>query len=197
MKVVGYIRVSTNKQDVENQRFEVNRYAETAGIVVDQWVSVQMSTKKDMVERKINELIDMLDQGDTLLVSEQSRLSRDVIEAFHIIYKLKEKNIKVIFIKEGIIINGKIHFQEQMRLGIGGILGASERELIGQRTRQALARLKAEGKQLGRPIKSKLDLHKQEIEDMLKQGLTQTTIASKFDVTRQMMSKYIKSRLIK
>jgi DNA invertase Pin-like site-specific DNA recombinase len=147
--IYGYIRVSTDKQTTENQRFALLKYADEKHLHVDQWIEETVSSNRALTERKLGTLIETMRSGDTLLVSELSRLGRSLMEVMSILHNLMEKHVLVYTVKEryelGNNINSKV-------LAFAFSLSAEiERSMISSRTTEALARKKAEGKRLGRP----------------------------------------------
>jgi len=113
-KTVGYIRVSTVKQDSENQRLEISTYAERNNLKVDDFIDVEISSRKSMEDRRIEELLSNLKKGDTLIVSELSRLGRSVRELSEIVDRIIKKGINLHCIKQGWIINGKHDMTSKM-----------------------------------------------------------------------------------
>ena len=80
MKVIGYLRVSSAKQDVQNQKLEILSYANKEKMTIDDFISIEISSRRTLKERRIEELLDRLESGDTLIVSELSRLGRSLGE---------------------------------------------------------------------------------------------------------------------
>ena len=137
--IYGYIRVSTDKQTVDNQRFEILNYANTKKIHIGKWIEETISSAKKLEDRKLGQLLKELKKGDILIASEMSRIGRSVMEVMSILHTLMEKDVFVHTIKEhyelGNNINSKV-------LAFAFSLSADiERQLISQRTREALARM--------------------------------------------------------
>ena len=195
--IYGYIRVSTDKQSVDNQRFEILKYANDKNFHVGHWIEETVSTTKKLADRKLGQLLKDLKEGDILIATEMSRLGRSVMEVMSILHTLMEKDVFVYTVKEkyemGNNINSKV-------LAFAFSLSADiERQLISQRTKAALARRKAEGKTLGRPkgalSKSvKLAGKEDQIREMLSYKMPATALARMFGVHHITMRNFIRSR---
>jgi len=195
--IYGYIRVSSDKQSLDNQRFEILNYANSKKLHVGQWIEETISTAKKLEDRKLGQLLKELKEGDILITSEMSRIGRSVMEVMSILHTLMEKGIFVHTIKEkyelGNNINSKV-------LAFAFSLSADiERQLISHRTREALARKKAEGVTLGRPKGSlsknvKLSGQEDQIKELLGYKLPITAIARMFSVHHITMRNFIRSR---
>jgi DNA invertase Pin-like site-specific DNA recombinase len=145
--IYGYIRVSTDKQTVENQRFEIGRYELTSGIVIDQWVEEVVSGTKTADERLLGGLLDDMTKGDTLIVSELSRIGRSILDVFTTFEIIKNKKLTLIGIKEGFNSEQKM---SKIMLTLSAMFAEIERDRISERTKEALAKRKADGVILGR-----------------------------------------------
>lgn len=195
--IYAYIRVSTDKQSVENQRFEILKFADNKKIIINEWIEETVSTKKKYEKRKLSELILDMKKNDVLVISELSRLGRNLMEVMSILNNCMNENIKVFTVKEkyelGNNINSKV-------LAFAFSLSAEiERELISQRTKEALARKKSEGIILGRPRgslnkKTKLTGKEEEIKEMLNKKISKSAIGRIFEVNRLTVNNFIKSR---
>ena len=106
-QVCGYIRVSTDKQTVDNQELAILKYCDAHKLHVDNWYKVEMSSRKTTKQRRIDELMDVLEKGDVLIVSDLSRLARSVGQIAVIVDKLLDSGVRVICIKESMDLNGK------------------------------------------------------------------------------------------
>src|SRR6266436_3846695 len=147
--IYGYIRVSTDKQTTENQRFEILKYADAKKLPVDAWIEETISTTKKLSHRKLGALLEAMQPEDILLVTELSRLGRSLLEVMSILHTLMEKEVKVFTTKERYELGNNISSQV---LAFALSLSAEiERSMISSRTKEALARKKSEGKRLGRP----------------------------------------------
>ena len=146
--VYAYIRVSTDKQTVENQRFEIEKFARIRELSIDKWISETVSGTQSAKKRKLGPLIKKLKKGDTLIASEISRLGRRLMEVMSILNTLMQKNITVLTVKEKYELGNNI--QSQILAFAFGLSAQIERDLISQRTKEGLARRMAEGQKLGR-----------------------------------------------
>ncbi len=201
MAVWGYIRVSTDKQTAENQKLAVLEYANRNALSVDNWIDAEVSSGKSARARRIDELLSRLKQGDILIVSELSRLGRSVGQIAMIVDELIKNKIRVVFLKENMRLNGKPDLQTKVAVTMFSLFAEIERDLISERTKEGLARARAEGKQPGRPRgslgPSKLDGKETEIRGYLKKGVTKANIARIFDVSWPTMDNFIKTRNLK
>ncbi len=197
-QTIGYIRVSSDKQTVDNQRLAILDHCNKQGFKVDDWIEVSMSTKKTPAQRRIDELLDRLHKGDRLIVAELSRLARSVGQIAVLIDHLLKNKIRFISIKEIIELNGKHDIQSKTIITMFSLFSEIERDLISERTKEGLKRARAEGKLLGRPKgtlgKSKLDGKEKEIKDLLSKGLNKTNIARYFGVGWTTLENFIKTR---
>src|SRR2546423_14635696 len=145
----GYIRVSTDKQTTENQRFEILKYADERQLHVDRWIEETISSTRRLSDRKLGGLIERMHEDDILIVTELSRLGRSLLEVMSILHTLMEKDVKVFTTKERYELGNNISSKV---LAFAFSLSAEiERSMISSRTKEALARKKSEGKRLGRP----------------------------------------------
>lgn len=177
--VLGYIRTSTDLQDFEKQRHLILEYAHTHKITIDDFIEVSISSKKDPKTRRVDELLERLGKGDTLIAAELSRLGRNMLEVLNIMDNLTKHGINVIFIRQPeLSTDGPL---KPLLMAIYGYLAESERDYVSMRTKQGLAALKAKGVKLGRPkgSKSKSIFHnyKNEILDLLNLNLSVTNIS--------------------
>ncbi len=168
--ILGYIRVSTDDQDLNKQRHLLLEYSQQNKLLIDDFIEIEISSRKNQHERRITELIDTLQRGDTLLVAELSRLGRNMLETLNIIHELTSKGVKIIFIRQPELSTTGPH--TQLLLAIYSYFAETEREFISIRTKQGLAAAKAQGKQLGRPKGSRnqerpLDPHREQIKAYL------------------------------
>lgn len=179
MKAIGYIRVSTDKQDLEKQRHLLLEYAQQQQWVINRFVSVEISSRRNTKERRIDELQSVLDVGDILLVAELSRLGRNMLETLNIINVLGEKGVDIVFVRQPELSTTGPH--TQLLLAIYSYFAEAEREYISVRTKQGLAAAKAKGILLGRPKGSRnktrvLDPYHEQIENYLRMGLNLASI---------------------
>ena len=147
--IYGYIRVSTDKQTTENQRFEILKYAQEKHLRVNKWIEETISATKHLSQRKLGTLLQTMHEDDILIVTELSRLGRSLLEVMSILHTLMEKEVKVFTTKERYELGNNISSKV---LAFAFSLSAEiERSMISSRTKEALARKKSEGKRLGRP----------------------------------------------
>jgi DNA invertase Pin-like site-specific DNA recombinase len=199
-KVIGYIRVSTDKQTTENQKLAILDYANKNKIQVDSWIKVNASSRRTPTERRIDELLGKVQSGDTIVTSELSRLARSVGQIAIIVDELIKNKVQVICIKENIILNGKQTIQSKVMVTMFSLFAEIERDLISERTKEGLARARSEGKLLGRPKgrgKSKLDPFQEEIRGYLSKGLNLTNIARIYGVSWTALKHFVESRKLK
>ena len=200
MATLAYIRVSTDKQDLNNQKLEILEYAQKNNYKVDEFIEIEISSRKDKDERRINELFGKLQSEDTLIVSELSRLGRSTAEVLNMVNTLIEKKVRFIAIKQNLVINGRNDMQTKVMITMFSLFAELERDLISQRTIQALRAKKAQGVVLGRPRgslgNSKLDDKKGQIQELLKHKVAKAAIARMLGVSRTSLIDFVKSRHI-
>ncbi len=153
MKVVGYIRVSTDKQDVDKQKHTLLDYAQQHHLMIDQFINVEISSRKARKERRIDALLEMLEADDVLMAVELSRLGRNMLETLNIIDELSHHGIKLIFTRQPELSTAGSH--AKLLVAIYSYFAETEREYISIRTKEGLAAAKAQGRLLGRPKGSK------------------------------------------
>jgi DNA invertase Pin-like site-specific DNA recombinase len=199
-KVIAYLRISTEQQDLNSQKLELHEYAHKNKFKIDEFIEAEVSSRKTPGERKINFILEKLQKGDLLLVSELSRLGRSVGQVIQIIDALIKKNVRFNAVKEGIKVDGKQDIQTKTMITLFGLFAEIERDLISERTKQGLNAARAKGRILGRPKgsgKSKLDPFKLEIESLLKNGSSKTFIAKRYKTTLPNFYKWLKKHGIK
>jgi DNA invertase Pin-like site-specific DNA recombinase len=176
MLTVGYIRVSTDEQDLSKQRHLLFEYAQQQRLIIDQFIEAEVSSRKTPQERRIVELLNLLGTGDHLLVAELSRLGRNMLETLNIINSLGEKGIRITFVRQPELSTSGGH--GRLLLAIYSYFAEAERDYISIRTKQGLAAARANGKLLGRPKGSRnksgsvLSPFKQQIEEYHRLGLS-------------------------
>ena len=198
MAVMGYIRVSTAEQDIKNQRHEILEYANKNKLHIDNWVEIEISSRKTKKERRIDELLSILKTGDTLIVSELSRLGRSTSEVIDIVNELTEKKIDFVAIKQNLNITDKLDMSSKIIVTMFSLFAELERDIISERTKQALQAKKASGKILGKPKgviqKSVLDKHRDKIVELLGYGVPKKRIAELVGTSRANLHNYVKNR---
>jgi DNA invertase Pin-like site-specific DNA recombinase len=194
MATIGYIRVSSAKQTLEHQRFEIENFATKEGIKIDTWVEEKISSRKALKNRKLGELLENLQENDVLISCEISRLGRSLLEVMRILETCLNKNCQVWTIKENYRLGNDI--QSKVLAFAFGLAAEIERKLISDRTKSSLANIKANGKKLGRPLaaetkKLKLSKNKQRIQKLLEKGLSKSQIARILGVGRGTLRRYL------
>lgn len=193
----GYIRVSTDKQTVENQRFEISRFCEQSGLTVDGWIEETVSGAKDPGKRKLGELLSGVEEGDLILCAELSRLGRSLFMIMEILSECMKKGVRVWTIKDNYRLGEDI--QSKVLAFAFGLSAEIERDLISRRTKEAMDRLRAEGRPLGRPKgalsrKVKLSGKEDVIRTLRELGNNWTHIARVLRVDRSTLVRFVKSR---
>lgn len=194
----GYIRVSTDKQTVENQRFEIERFCGTNGLSIDGWIEETISGTKNYDKRKLGQLLSRVQAGDLILCAGLSRLGRSLFMIMEILSICMSRECKVWTIKDGYRLGDDI--QSKVLAFAFGLSAEIERNLISQRTKEALDRKRAEGIHLGRP-KGALSRHvklsgKEEAIRILRaEGTNWAQIARLLHVDRSTLVRFAKSRL--
>lgn len=194
MSVIGYIRVSSNKQTLEHQHFEIEQFAQSHGLTINNWVEEKISSRKALKNRKLGSLLDTLQENDILISCEISRLGRSLLEIMRILETCLNKNCQVWTIKENYRLGNDI--QSKVLAFAFGLAAEIERNLISQRTKSSLANLKASGKKLGRPLaaesqKLKLSKNTQKVKKLLAKGLSKSQIARILGVQRSTLRRFI------
>jgi len=179
--IIGYIRVSTEQQSMDNQKHKLLEYAQNNKMIIDEFIELEISSKKDQKERLLDKVFEKLKSDDTFMCTELSRLGRNMLEILNLIEKFNSVGIKLIFTNQPELSTNKNEALSSLLLAIYGYFAQTEREIISQRTKQGLAAARASGKTLGRPkgVKNKnrvLDPFKDEIKKYLEMELMQTNI---------------------
>jgi DNA invertase Pin-like site-specific DNA recombinase len=198
--IYGYIRVSTDKQTTENQRFEIEKFCIERSIRIDEWIEETISATKKMEDRKFGMLQKRMLKGDQLVVTEISRMGRNLMQIMSILHDCMEKDIKVFTIKEHYELGNNIN--SKVLAFAFGLSAEIERNLISQRTKEALARRKAEGVILGRPKGSKsknlkLTGKEAEISQLRSKRISVSAIGRMLGVHRLTVSSFIKNKEVK
>jgi len=179
-KIVAYLRASTDKQDLSHQKLEILEFARCRDLHVDEYLELTVSSRKSSKQRRIDELVQMLEATDTLIVTELSRLGRSTAEVIALVNALVEGNIRLIVIKQNLDISRQ-DMNSKIIITLFSLFAELERDLISLRTREALAAKKAQGQPLGKPKgtlqKSKFDQDVSRIKELLGYGLSVRKIA--------------------
>ena len=191
--IYGYIRVSTDKQTVENQRFEIINYAQKKGFCIDSWIEETISGTKSPCKRRLGLLLETVQSGDIIICSELSRLGRSLLMIMSILNLLMEKQCVVYTIKDNYILGDDI--QSKVLAFAFGLSAEIERNLISQRTTEALKRKKAMGTVLGRPKGIakyvKLSSSKELIQELLAFRIPKAKIARTFNISTPTLYNFI------
>ena len=194
--IYGYIRVSSDKQTVENQRFEISKFCIREHLEIDGWIEETISGTKSYTKRELGKLLRRIKKDDVIICTELSRLGRSLFMIMEILNICMVKECRVWTIKDGYRLGDDI--QSKVLAFAFGLSAEIERNLISQRTKEALARKRAEGQTLGRHVGSRNSTHKldgkeQILERMLCQGYTKAQIAKKLRVNRATIYRYLKN----
>ena len=193
--IYGYIRVSSDKQTVENQRFEIENFCKKENLIIDGWISETISGTKNYSKRKLGKLLSKVQAGDLIICSEVSRLGRSLFMIMEILNICMTKECRVWTVKDGYRLGDDI--QSKVLAFAFGLSAEIERNLISQRTKEALMRKRAEGVVLGRPIGTsgkkycKLSGKEMIISELLKNGNSVSAIARVLKVHRNTLSNYL------
>lgn len=193
----GYIRVSTDKQTVENQRFEITRFCKTKNIHIDGWIEETISGTKAYNKRALGRLLKQVQKDDLIICAELSRLGRNLFMIMEILNICMNKECRVWTVKDNYRLGEDI--QSKVLAFAFGLSAEIERNLISQRTKEALARKREEGKHLGRdngyrlPIeKYKLWKDRKRIERWLEQKVSHQKIAKRLSVSPTTVRTFIR-----
>ena len=200
-KIVAYIRASTDAQDVGNQRHEILEYGHREGVRIDEFIEVTMSSRHSSRQRRIEELQERLEPGDSLLVTELSRLGRSTGEVIMLINQLVAYGVIIHITKQSLRLGQDLEdITAKVMVTLLALFAEIERDFISLRTKEALASKKAQGVILGKPkgtIQSSMyDKDRERIEELLSHGVPQTRIIKRhlrYGTTKS-LSYYIRTR---
>jgi DNA invertase Pin-like site-specific DNA recombinase len=200
-KTIAYLRASTNKQDIKNQKLEILEYARKKELKVDEFIEITISSKKTTKQRRVDEVMEKLIGYDTLIVTELSRLGRSTPEVITLINELLQKRVRVIICKQNLDMNQQ-DMNSKIIITLFSLFSELERDLISLRTKEALAAKKAQGIKLGKPKgtiqKSKFDKDADRIKELLGYGLSVRKISNVLGYTNHIgLNNYINKRYIK
>lgn len=192
--IYGYIRVSTDKQTVENQRFEIERFARNQQLIIDGWIEETISGTKNYTKRQLGRLLKKVQKGDLIICAELSRLGRSLFMIMEILNICMNKECRVWTIKDGYRLGDDI--QSKVLAFAFGLSAEIERNLISQRTKEALARKKSEGVVLGRPkgsftLNSNCEKKSEWIRKMISLGVPKTDIAKNLHIARGTLYRFL------
>lgn len=195
--IYGYIRVSSDKQTVENQRFEINNFCARQDMKVDGWIEETISGTKSYSKRQLGKLLNQVQKDDLIICAELSRLGRNLFMIMEILNICMNKECKVWTIKDNYRLGDDI--QSKVLAFAFGLSAEIERNLISQRTKEALARKKAEGVVLGRKKGSKNSYNKltgkeEMIKKWLLEGVSKAEIARRCNVNKSTVFRYLRNK---
>lgn len=197
-KTTAYLRVSTIDQDLQKNKFEILQLANAKGLGQVHWIEETISGRVNWRKRQVANILEEAQHGDNLIVSELSRLGRSMLECMEILSIASQKGLHIYAIKGNWQLDDSI--QSKIIAMAFSIASEIERDLISQRTKEALAARKKNGMTLGRPRgsgKSKLDQYRPEIEALLANGSTGKFIANRYHTTASNLSKWLKKHRLK
>ena len=186
--IYGYIRVSTDKQNVKNQEFEINRYCKDNNIIIDKWIKETISSTKKLEDRKLGKLLKHLKKDDIIITTELSRLGRNLLQIMSILNYCMNIGCQIWTIKDNYKLG--IDIQSKVLAFAFGLSAEIERNLISQRTKEALNRIKNEGKHLGRNIGSKTDNIKLKDKEILIKNMYVDKRMKKIGIARMLNVNY-------
>ena len=193
--IYGYIRVSTDQQSTSNQKFEINRFATSHNIKIDRWVEETISSRKPLNKRKLGSLLEELKDGDILISTEISRLGRSLLEVMGILQHCLTQNCQIWTLKENYKLGSDI--ASKVLAFAFGLSAEIERQLISERTKMSLDKLKSQGKHLGRPFGAKskslkLSKNTKKVKDLMAKGLPKAQIARLLGVDKLTLYRFLK-----
>ena len=191
--IYGYSRISTEHQQLSNQRHEIELFAKQKQITIDHWVEEVISSRKVLHERKLGKVLKKLRKGDVLIATELSRLGRNLMEVMGILQHCLEKDCQVWTLKENYRLGADI--QSKVLAFAFSLASEIERQLISDRTKNSLQRLRDEGKKLGRPYGfsyRKLYQHQSKIKELLAQNVSKAEIARMMGCTWVTLHRFVR-----
>lgn len=199
MAVYAYLRVSTDRQDVDNQKHGILEYANSKGLSNLQFVEDTASGRIKWRERQLGKMLGEMESGDTVVFAEVSRMARSTLQVLEILEYCTEQRIEVHIAKQNMAFDGSM--QSRITATVLGMAAEIEREFISMRTKEALAARKKDGVTLGRPKgpaqHTKLDKHRQQIQELIDKGVSKRSIAKIIDSSPSTLYDYINRHKIK
>jgi DNA invertase Pin-like site-specific DNA recombinase len=197
--IYGYIRVSSDRQTVENQRFEIKNFCLRENLAIDGWIEETISGTKTYKQRQLGSLLRRVKKDDIIICAELSRLGRNLFMIMDILNLCMTKECRLWTIKDNYRLGEDI--QSKVLAFAFGLSAEIERNLISQRTKEALARRKSDGITLGRPKGRKTSVHKYKlsgkenlIKSHLKNGTSKAQISRICKVDRNTLNRFIRER---
>ena len=196
--IYAYIRVSSDKQTIENQKFEIKKFCKKENFKIDEWIEETISGTQRLENRQLGKLLERMKKEDILICSELSRLGRNLLMIMGILNECMNKDIQVWTIKDNYRLGSDIN--SKVLAFAFGLSAEIERNLISQRTKEALARKRAEGVVLGRPkgrksAKTKLTGQEQKIKELLSKKVSYSAIGRILGVHRLTVSTFVKEKI--
>jgi DNA invertase Pin-like site-specific DNA recombinase len=194
-KTIAYLRVSTETQDTAKNKLDILNFANNKDFGKVQFVEEHASGTKSWKNRKLQDIVQTLQKGDVLIVPELSRLGRSLIDVLDILKVLTDKDVRVYSVKENFQLNGA-DMQSKMMRTMLTLFAEIERDLISLRTKEGLQRAREKGRVGGRPRgvgRSKLDKHRDEIIQLIKNGSQRQFIAKRFHCTPANLLHWLKN----
>ena len=197
-RCIGYLRVSTEEQDTEKNKADILKLANDKRLGNVEWIEEKVTGTRDWRKRKLGEVFEILEAGDTLIVPELSRLGRSTLQILEIMKEAREKDVSVYAIKGGWTLNGSM--ESKIVLTMLAMMSEIERDLISERTKEGLRAVRAKGIKLGRPKgpgKSKLDSYREEITALLNNGATKAYVARRYETSQPNLYNWLNKNNIK
>lgn len=194
--IYGYIRVSTDHQNTANQRHEIELFTDKNNLTVNKWVEEIVSSRKPLHERRLGKVLKKLKKGDILIATELSRLGRNLLEVMGILQECLEKDCQIWTLKENYRLGADI--QSKVLAFAFSLASEIERQLISERTKISLQRLKDEGRHLGRPYGTsyqKLQKQHNRLMQLLEKGVSKAEIARSLGCTWLTVHRYMQRNL--
>jgi DNA invertase Pin-like site-specific DNA recombinase len=203
-KILAYLRTSTDKQDLDMQRLQILDYARNYHLEIADFIAISISSRRNSHDRRLDELLSRLDPGDTLLVTELSRLGRSTGQVIALIDQLLNQTVRIVVIKHGLTLDRQHDdLQSLAMVTLLSLFAEMERIMISRRTKEALATKKAQGIRLGKPVgtlqTSLYDADRQRIVELLRLGVSARHISThhlKYG-SPSSLSYYIKTRRLR
>ena len=194
--IYGYCRVSTAHQHEENQHFVIENFAKNNNINIDVWIEEKISSSKKLQDRKLGAVLKKLKSGDILITTEISRLGRSLLEVMGILQTCLEQECQIWTLKENFRLGSDI--QSKVLAFAFGLSAELSKSLLQERVRESLARLKANGKKLGRPVGAqskqlKLSRNKKRIDTLINQGVSKNQIARIMRVNKSTLYNFLRN----
>lgn len=200
-KTIAYLRASTDRQDLSHQKLELLEFARNKSFKIDDFIEITISSRKTSKQRRIDELLQTLDDADTLIVTELSRLGRSTAEIIALVNAMISRSIRVIIIKQNLDIS-QHDMNSKIIITLFSLFAELERDMISLRTKEALQAKRAQGVKLGKPKgtlqKSKFDSDVEKIKELLGYELSARKIAKVLGYTSHIaLNTYINKRALR